>query len=401
MRYFRDVRGGNPEGMFYYDVTTGRTAFVDRLLWEGLTIVNQTGHVIPWLAESYSVSADQMQYNFTLRSGIRFHDFDTSGETLDGEDVKFSFDYAKTADSLWGQSLVYYIDNCTVDPADPMTVSFNMGEFDTWGIYTFSDLIILPEHVFSHVPYNHTSWHDLSNSTTKIGTGPYEWGQVESADPPTWWEFEAFADYWFNDFDMESSTGLDPALTYPRMEKFTIRVIEDSEATVTAIRSGDADLTRYTWADITSAAETYTSEIDIVQAKSIWRKILWLNNIVSPLSDKAVRKAIAYALDYASIVTTAENGYGFPVYNQYLPSEFFTGTGYHNSASDIYTFNKAQANKILDDAGYIDVDDDGVRDIPGWEPADDGDGAGYGILEALILFTGGLLILTIFQKKRR
>src|SRR3989449_5059255 len=42
----------------------------------------------PSLAESWTVSADALSYEFVLRKGVRFH----NGDLLTAEDVKFSFD---------------------------------------------------------------------------------------------------------------------------------------------------------------------------------------------------------------------------------------------------------------------------------------------------------------------
>src|SRR5262245_21490234 len=42
----------------------------------------------PSLAESWSVSADGLVYEFVLRHGVRFH----NGDTVTADDVKFSFE---------------------------------------------------------------------------------------------------------------------------------------------------------------------------------------------------------------------------------------------------------------------------------------------------------------------
>ncbi len=372
MRYFKFIRDGNPDGMLYYEILTGRTAFVDSLLWECLVQTNETGGYIPWLAESYSISEDGMTFNFTLRDGIQWHDFDTSGEYVDADDVVFSYNYINDA---WDAGLASYspvidIASCTVLPDG--TIQFVMEEMDTWAIsYLFTELKIFPKHIFETVPYNDATWHDLTNMTTKVGTGPYKFDEVEAANPPIWWKFVRNDDYWFTGANPNCLTGLepiasaggsDPTITqYPRMERFTIRVITGTDATVAALRNGAIDLTRYMWYEIAVVAEQYPDEIEIVIVPSWYRNILYINNQISPLTDPVVRQAIAYALDYDSIAQIEE--YVFPVYNQYLPLAIY-GTQWHNPVSDIYRYNVQQANQILDDAGYLDTDGDGVREIP-------------------------------------
>jgi peptide/nickel transport system substrate-binding protein len=302
MRYFKGVNEGNPDGLLYYEATTARTTFVDRLIWETLLTVNPDNEPIPWLAEEWTVSDDGMQYNFTLRDDVCW----SNGRAMTPEDVYESFYFIRDneEESLWGGSLIEFIDNCTLDGD---VISFTLDEFDAWGIYTFADLLIFPEEVYE-TPYNDETFQDLTNMTTKLGSGPYMLDEVEAADSPTYWKFDANPHYWFN--GSLTNDGL-AEMTYPRMDKFTIRVITDTSATVTALRSGDVDTTRYYWPDLTAACEPFSpAEIEIVTSASIWRKILWINNEVSPLSDDIVCKVIAYAIDYDAIVEGVEGGYG-------------------------------------------------------------------------------------------
>ncbi|MDH5691376.1 MAG: ABC transporter substrate-binding protein, partial [Candidatus Bathyarchaeota archaeon] len=57
--------------------------------------------VIPWLAESYTVSSDQMHYNFTLRQGITFQD----GTKFNATAVWFSFNRLFVMDGTSGDGL--------------------------------------------------------------------------------------------------------------------------------------------------------------------------------------------------------------------------------------------------------------------------------------------------------
>ncbi|MFW9996577.1 MAG: ABC transporter substrate-binding protein [Candidatus Odinarchaeota archaeon] len=357
MRYSAPVLEGNRDGLLYYQSFTGRTAYVDRLLWEPLIIINETGDIIPWLAETYSVSPDMMTYSFILRENITWHD----GTAMTPEDVKFSFDYIKNHELEANSAPTFRMASCTLDTDG--AINFHMAEFNTWGIYDFLNLLVFPEHVFESVPYNDASWHDLANLTTKIGSGPYKFTGVETANPPTWWRFSRNEDYWFTG---GMNTSLVPGIQYPRMDNFTIRMIYDTNATVEAIKNAGVDLCRYFAADVTDEAKKFPGDIDIVDAPmnapSIWRKFLFINNQVYPLSDKTVRQAIAYALDYDAIVEEAERGYGIPVYNQYLP-EIIHGA-WHNPSTDIFRYNVTKANQLLDDGGYLDTDGDGIREVP-------------------------------------
>lgn len=49
----------------------------------------ETGEIVPWLAESWEVSDDEMEYTFHLREGVTF----SNGESFDAEAVAGAFDY--------------------------------------------------------------------------------------------------------------------------------------------------------------------------------------------------------------------------------------------------------------------------------------------------------------------
>ena len=57
--------------------------------------------IIPWLAESYSVSSDQLTWTIKIRRGIKFH----SGNLLTADDVIYSFNRYWFGD--WGKIATY------------------------------------------------------------------------------------------------------------------------------------------------------------------------------------------------------------------------------------------------------------------------------------------------------
>ncbi|MFX1514133.1 MAG: ABC transporter substrate-binding protein, partial [Promethearchaeota archaeon] len=394
----------NKTGMLYYKMENYRALYVNSLLWEPLVAINETNHTIPWLAESYDIALDGMTYTFTLRKGMTWHD----GTQITPDDVKFSFDYVHNAENPGPLYRLRDIASCTVASDD--TITFHMKQYRTWGIYDFLDLKIFPKHVFETVPYNHPSWHDLTNMTTKIGSGPYLFEKVEPIVDHTTLKFVRNPAYWFQG-GPKSDTSLNATVVnggtiphYPRMDRLTITVIKGLDSTVTALREGKIDTTYYgDVIDLTKAAQPHPDDIYFVSAPSRFRKMLLINNKVSPLVDKVVRQAIAYALDYDEIVRTSESGFALPIYNQYLPKDIFGN--WYKPESDIYRYDKLKANQLLDRAGYNDTNGDGIREVHTTTSEEsitsNGDGIGFNLIEILVLCFAPILLLTIFPRKHK
>jgi peptide/nickel transport system substrate-binding protein len=78
------------------------------------------------------------------------------------------------------------------------------------------------------------------------------------------------------------------------------------------------------------------------------------------LRDLAVRRALAHATDKQKIIDVVLLGLGEPGLTL-VPDGL--GEFYNNTIED-YAFDLAEANRLLDEAGYQDTDGDGVRQMP-------------------------------------
>jgi hypothetical protein len=85
-----------------------------------------------------------------------------------------------------------------------------------------------------------------------------------------------------------------------------------------------------------------------------------MNNAKWPFSEKEFRYACAYSVDKQDLVDTLLLGYGIPGAIGVLPP--FFGYWYKPDVTETYTFNLTKAEEILDDLGWVDTDDYGVRE---------------------------------------
>ena len=100
---------------------SGMSHVVIEQVYSTLMALDPDAKPYPELAESYQVSDDGLQYTFTLRAGVTFH----NGDELTADDVKFSFDRLRAKDSGYSYgSQVETID--FVDVVDKRTVRFKL-----------------------------------------------------------------------------------------------------------------------------------------------------------------------------------------------------------------------------------------------------------------------------------
>ena len=182
-----------------------------------------------------------------------------------------------------------------------------------------------------------------------LGTGPYELTEYE---PGNYAIFDARPEYHRGK---------------PPIDRIVQVFYSNVEALVSALLTGEIDLS-----DGHMPAETYDTLAAApnltVEEKVATDKInLYFN--MSPfgvrhpaVADQVVRDAIDLAIDRQKILDVALLGHGTlcPTNWACLP----TMADQINPDLTVTPFDPAQANQILDDAGYLDTDGDGIRETP-------------------------------------
>ena len=147
----------------------------------------------------------------------------------------------------------------------------------------------------------------------------------------------------------------------PTIDKIIIKFIPDSTQMENALSTGEID-EAFLWAE--NQWDSYSS----MPGVSVWNEpgvlsdALWINMTEKAhpaLQDKRVREAIAYALDRHAMADGLAAGAGVPDtwwFPQWQPDDLA-----------VYDYNVDMANQLLDEAGWVDSNNDGIRDKDGTE----------------------------------
>jgi len=352
MEYGADFIMAYPSYIRYYNPimgTDGRSALVVSMVYDDLVTYDEDMNLAPWLATDWTVSADGLTITFNLVENAEWHD----GVPLTAEDVKFTIDFYKGQDVPYDVPLMSRIDSAETD--GNYTVIVHMTEPYAWVVNDFEDVPIMPKHIWEGKDWDWAVHPDMM----PIGSGPFKWDSYLDGE---WIKLVANEDFW-----MEG---------YPHLGSFTVRVISDESARYLAISTGEVHTKRYELE--TGFIDAANRDPNLVPLEDTWCVGMWdyvlsFNQRTDPaLKDPVVKQAIAYAIDKQKLVDIARLGYG-TVTETFIPSAFF-GLAYEDPDAVTYDYNVFLANQLLDAAGYLDVDADGIREMPAPAPDSDEDG---------------------------
>lgn len=322
------------------------TAF--ELVYDSMYQLNLDGTYSLELAESVDVSDDGTVWTFKIRDGFKFHD----GEPLTAGDIAFSYNfYQSNPDFPFLPVYTDYFD--TVEAPDDSTLMITLSEAIPNMESQLIFLYVLPEHIWAGLEGDPAEYENLD----MIGSGPFK--LVEYAQD----EFIHFA-----------ATGEHP-LYSPKIDEAVFQTFENQDALVQALKTGQVDMITEmpntavsslkgdSNVAVVSGPPFYPSVSDIIFNVTEDEDCPPDDGVCSghpALRDREVRLALAHATDKQKLIDVVLLGLGDPGLTL-IPNGL--GPFYNNSLED-YAYDVALANSILDDAGYLDADNDGVRDMP-------------------------------------
>lgn len=294
---------------------------VATLVYSGLLRVDETGAMIPDLAESWEISPDGRTYTVTLKQKLAFHD----RKPLTSNDIVFTVNQIQNP--ILKSPLRVAWEGVTVSAPDASTVIFTLQK-PYAGFLNQLTLGILPEHIWKEV--SDDMWQTSIYNTEPIGSGSYRLRDVSRSriGVPQEYVLGAFKKF---------------TLGRPHISKVVIATFANKSDAYHAFTSGAVDgLAMVNPSDVDQVAERDT-EIITTSLPRVFS--LFLNPVKNKLfSDIAVVRALNLGIDKKSLIDTIFKGYGKPLSGP-LPQST------DEEATD-FAQKQALAQKTLDAAGW-------------------------------------------------
>ncbi|MBI5840093.1 MAG: ABC transporter substrate-binding protein [Chloroflexi bacterium] len=338
---------GSPDTLNPGTAVLSEAYIIFELVYDSMYELNLDGTFTLSLADSVSVSDDNLTYTYKIKDGIKFHD----GQPLTAEDIAFTYNfYRDNVDFPYMNGYTIYFDTIEATPDNEVVITLTeaIPNIDAQLVF----LYVLPKHIWESAdPIEF-------ENVEMIGSGPFK-----------------MVEYKQNEF-VHLTANKDHFRTPPKISEVIFQTFASNDALVQAIKTGQVDMITEMPA---TAVESLRGEsnVEVVVgapfAPTVTDIIL---NQVDPencptadggicsghpaLRDRNVRLAMAHATDKKKIIDVVQLGLASPGMTL-IPDGL--GVWFNDGLAD-YEYDVAKANQILDDAGYKDSDGDGVREMP-------------------------------------
>jgi len=317
-----------------------------RLGYNFLTWYDADYKPVPDAAESWEVTPDGLTWTFHIRPDLKWSD----GRPLTARDVAFTYNLIlKTQHWMYIQ---YLVGVTGVKAPDDATVVITTKKPNTGMLALY--IPILPEHVWSKVDAQKL---DYFKNQPMVCSGPFRVTEVKKSH---WVTLQANPAY-------PRALGGPPHVQTVRFE-----IYQTPETMVADYKTGILDsISSFTALDYRTLKTMPGTVVDA--GPSIGFHQLSFNCWDSPKSngnpltrDVNVRQAVAWAIDREKINEISMGGLSTTGAAMFGPAQPYWR--WTPPAGEAYTYDPDKARQILDTAGYVDRDGDGVRDAPGGEP---------------------------------
>ncbi len=331
-----------------------------RIVYEPLASYDKLGQLVLFLAgeiptlENGGLAEDGTEVTWKLKENVTWSD----GEPFTADDVVFTFEFISNPE-VAAATAQFYENVETVEALDDYTVRVPFKEpTPAWSVpFTGQTGGILPRHIFEE--FNNIDARDAVANLQPIGTGPY----VAMGFEPGNVVFEPNPNYWNG---------------RPEFKRVELQGgIAPYAAARDVLKTGAADFAHNLQVEATALEDlTAADQGEIVTLFGSKVERIMLNfshpfartedgersspTIPHPyFSDLRVRQAISLAVDRQTIAKTLYGETGRPT------AQLLVAPNRYQAEEVPLKYDPEAASALLDEAGWVDTDGDGIRDKGG------------------------------------
>jgi peptide/nickel transport system substrate-binding protein len=320
-------RGADSVGLDPAVVTDGESFRVTRNIYESLLDYQRDStEVVPGLAASWATSPSGLEWTFTLRRDVKFHD----GTPFNAEAVVFNFErwmfeqhpYHKGVFEYWKSMFGGFPGFVkSVKAIDEHSVAFVLDK----PMAPFLANLAMP--MFGIASPTAVKKHADDYFKNPVGTGSFRFREWRKDDRivlernPSYWGEKALLD------------------------RVVFRSIVDNAARLLELQTGSIDLMEFLNPDDLSSVKN-DAKLQLILRPSMNVGYLWWNVEKAPFDKLDVRRAIAHAVNKRLIVDKLLGGIAVPAKNMLPPSMW----GYNEAVVD-YEYDPPKAREYLAKAG--------------------------------------------------
>ena len=289
----------------YYDM---ETFLVQEEVYEGLIAYAwDSTDIVGVLAESWEIDPDFTEFTFHLREGVTFHD----GTQFNADAVLINYERQKELNEgpAW---MLCFVDS--VEKIDDYTVKINTVESSPNFLHYLAGSWCILKMISPTAIKDNEVDGDYAQAwlrENEVGTGPYmldEWTRDQQ------YVLVKNDDYWKGWEDSPNN-----------IEKVILKIVTEPNTQRLLLEKGDIDIV---FGHLSNEAYSDLEQNDEVTVKSFPGSsiyLIWLNAQQEQLSDKKVRQALSYALNYDVIINDIYGLGGRRLLG--VITEAFAGTG--------------------------------------------------------------------------
>ena len=341
--------GGDPESLnplYAYSWTAENVFDLNLLpLWN---IDNDNNYVMELAQELPSkenggLSEDGLTITYKLRPEAQWSD----GTPVTAQDAVFTYEMIMSEKNASYSRYPWdtYVESVTA--VDDHTLQIKLtSPYADWATSFFVGLSrVIPKHILQPVfekdgTLDNAEWNRLPT----VGSGPFNLVEYE---PASHLIFEANENYWRG---------------RPKLDEIHMRLVEDRAAQMAALAAGESDIGTYIiGSELPDLNEMGNMEI---QTSINGLQVTIFENVdpntAHPaMTDPNVRRALQMAIDRNLINSELYNG----LYE--VPATYWHGSAYADPQLKAIPYDPDSAKKLLDEAGWVDANSDGVREKDG------------------------------------